>query len=609
MWVCHRGRLGHNPPSGPPQRAVLQTRNERMVLMSIDKILTTAHNRLLVEERGLLTDLQLILARNEAGREDQRLLERSIRQLDELFLLVVAGEFNSGKSAFINALLGSRLLEEGVTPTTTHIHALVYGAQVHSQITADGIHRIQAPAGLLREVEIVDTPGTNALEREHEVLTQRFVPRSDLVLFVTSADRTFTESERAFIEQIRNWGKKLVFIINKIDILRSEDEVAQIEDFVVENAQRLLGFSPEVFSLSARQALEAKLTGDSGLLAKSRFPTLEGYLVETLDQTERVRLKLLNPLGVGLNLADTYSEAAQGRLDILADDFAALDGIEHQLGQYKEDLSREFRFRLTDVDAVLHQLEQRGHEFLDDTVRIGRIFDLARKTRVKEEFERKVVLDAPVQIERKVDEIIDWMVGTELRQWQALNQHVAERRAHHVDRVIGALGTFDSDRSQLLDTLGRAAQRTVDTYDPVMEADRLADSVQNSVAGLAVIEVGAIGLGAIVAALATTTLVDVTGILAASFVAVMGLFVIPARRSKAKSELAGRISELRARLMEALTDQFHQESDRSVMRIREAVAPYTRFVRGERERLHEVREQFDDITQRMKSLKRRVEDL
>ncbi len=144
--------------------------------MSIDKILTTAHNRLLVEERGLLTDLQLILARNEAGREDQRLLERSIRQLDELFLLVVAGEFNSGKSAFINALLGSRLLEEGVTPTTTHIHTLVYGAQVDSQITGDGIQRIQAPAGLLREVEIVDTPGTNALEREHEVLTQRFVP-------------------------------------------------------------------------------------------------------------------------------------------------------------------------------------------------------------------------------------------------------------------------------------------------------------------------------------------------------------------------------------------------------------------------------------------------
>jgi len=579
--------------------------------MPLDRILTEHHDRLLAEERALLANLQVILARHEAGREDQRLLERSIRQLDELFLLVVAGEFNSGKSAFINALLGNRLLEEGVTPTTTRIHTLVHGDRADSRIGDDGIQHIQAPLELLREVEIVDTPGTNALDREHEAITQRYIPRSDLVLFVTSADRTFTESERAFIEQIRTWGKKLVFVINKVDILRSEEDIAQIERFVVENAQRLLGFSPEVFSVSARQALDAKLQGDNGelLLRQSRFPALETYLAETLDQTERVRLKLLNPLGVGLNLADTYRRAAQDRLDILADDFTALDGIEHQLEQYKEDLSREFRFRLTDVDAVLHELEQRGQEFLDDTVRIGRIFDLARKTRVKEEFERKVVVDAPEQIERKVDEIIDWMVSAELRQWQALSHHVTERRAHHADRVIGTLGTFDSDRSQLLDTLGRAAQRTVDTYDPTIEADRLADSVQNSVAGLAVIEVGAIGLGAVVAALATTTLVDVTGILAASFVAVMGLFVIPARRSKAKAELTRKISELRTRLMDALTEQFQQESDRSVLRIREAIAPYTRFVRGERERLHEVHEHFEDITRGMRNLQQRVEGL
>jgi len=579
--------------------------------MPLDRILTEHHDRLLAEERALLANLQVILARHEAGREDQRLLERSIRQLDELFLLVVAGEFNSGKSAFINALLGNRLLEEGVTPTTTRIHTLVHGDRADSRTGDDGIQHIQAPLELLREVEIVDTPGTNALDREHEAITQRYIPRSDLVLFVTSADRTFTESERAFIEQIRTWGKKLVFVINKVDILRSEEDIAQIERFVVENAQRLLGFSPEVFSVSARQALDAKLQGDNGelLLRQSRFPALETYLAETLDQTERVRLKLLNPLGVGLNLADTYRRAAQDRLDILADDFTALDGIEHQLEQYKEDLSREFRFRLTDVDAVLHELEQRGQEFLDDTVRIGRIFDLARKTRVKEEFERKVVVDAPEQIERKVDEIIDWMVSAELRQWQALSHHVTERRAHHADRVIGTLGTFDSDRSQLLDTLGRAAQRTVDTYDPTIEADRLADSVQNSVAGLAVIEVGAIGLGAVVAALATTTLVDVTGILAASFVAVMGLFVIPARRSKAKAELTRKISELRTRLMDALTEQFQQESDRSVLRIREAIAPYTRFVRGERERLHEVHEHFEDITRGMRNLQQRVEGL
>jgi len=573
-----------------------------------DKILNETRERLLAEERGLLAELQVILARHDATREDQTVLERSIRQLDELFLLVVAGEFNSGKSTFINALLGTRLLEEGVTPTTSRIHVLVHGDEPVSEVDGDGIQRVRAPLELLREVEIVDTPGTNALDRDHEAITQRYVPRSDLVLFVTSADRTFTESERAFIEQIRSWGKKLVFIINKSDILRTSEELEEIERFVVENAQRLLGFSPEVFSLSSRQALEAKLAGDSaGPLQESRFTAFESFLVDTLDEDERVRLKLLNPLGVGLNLAGRYVEAAQKRLEILAEDFASLDSIDHQLKLYREDLTREFRFRLSDVDNVLHELEQRGQTFLDDTVRLGRIFDLAKKTRVKEEFARTVVMDAPIQIERKVGEIIDWMVSAELRQWQTLNQHVLERKAHHADRVIGAIGTFDQDRRQLLETLGRAAQRTVDSYDSGAEAGRLADSVQNSVAGLAVIEVGALSLGAIIGALATTTLVDVTGILAASFVAAMGLFILPARRARAKAELTQKISELRSRLMATLTEQFEHESERSLLRIREAVAPYTRFVRAERERLDEMHGQIEGVARGLESLRARVE--
>ncbi len=575
------------------------------------KILTEEHDRLLAEERSLLGDLQLTLARHEAEPEDQKVLERSVRQLDEMFLLVVAGEFNSGKSAFINALLGDRLLEEGVTPTTTRIHTITHGPHVTQEADAEGIQNVKAPIELLREVEIVDTPGTNALDREHEAITQRFIPRSDLVLFVTSADRAFTESERAFIEKIRSWGKKLVFVINKADLLRTEDERLQIERFVVENAERLLGFSPDIFSVSARMALEARLAGqnDGALMKESRFPALEKYLKETLDQSERVRLKLLNPLGVGLSLADKYRTATQERLDILADDISALDSIEHQLDHYCEDLSHEFSFRLTDVDNVLHDMEKRGHEFLDETVRIGRIFDLIKKTRVKEEFERKVVADAPARIEEKVDGILDWMVQSELRQWQTLNQYLAERRAHHAGRVIGNLGNFDNDRKQLLDTIGRAAQKTADTYEPNAEAARLADSVQNAVAGLAVVEVGAVGLGATVAILASTTLVDVTGILAAGFVAAMGLFILPARRARAKSELSKSISALDSRLRGALKEQFDHESERSLLRIREAVAPYTRFVRAERDRFLAMREQIDDVKSKMQGLRQRLEKL
>ena len=127
------------------------------------------------------------------------------------------------------------------------------------------------------------------------------MPRSDLVLFVTSADRPFTETERAFLEQVRGWGKKVVIVINKIDILESEREVEEVRGFVAENARALLGFSPEIFPVSARLALRAK-QGEPAAWAASGFEALERYIAATLDAPGRVHLKLLNPLGVGASL-------------------------------------------------------------------------------------------------------------------------------------------------------------------------------------------------------------------------------------------------------------------------------------------------------------------
>jgi predicted GTPase len=75
-------------------------------------------------------------------------------------------------------------------------------------------------------------------------MTAEFIPRSDLVFFVTSADRPFTETERSFMEQIRGWGKKIVVVVNKSDILDGPAQVAEIRSFVSQNARSLLGFDP-----------------------------------------------------------------------------------------------------------------------------------------------------------------------------------------------------------------------------------------------------------------------------------------------------------------------------------------------------------------------------
>ena len=174
---------------------------------------------------------------------------------------MVVGEFNSGKSSVINALLGSAVLEEGILPTTNeisvlkhttgeaavervrtgagikrspnlpvqsrtamscasaiqndlchapHTAALIFAAEWRTANargygrgftracgvqTEDGLYQRRLPAELLRKVNIVDTPGTNVIVERQQRLTEEFVPRSDLVLFILSADRPFTESE------------------------------------------------------------------------------------------------------------------------------------------------------------------------------------------------------------------------------------------------------------------------------------------------------------------------------------------------------------------------------------------------------------------------------
>ncbi|HVR98312.1 MAG TPA: dynamin family protein [Thermoanaerobaculia bacterium] len=575
------------------------------------RILNRNQDELLAENRRLVAELQKALARFDASEEDQETLERSARQLDELFLLVVAGEFNAGKSTFINALLGDKILEEGVTPTTTRVHLIKHGPQVSRDVVESALDVITAPVELLQDINIVDTPGTNAIHREHEAITREFVPRSDMVLFVTSADRPFTESERAFLQGIREWGKKIVIVINKIDILETPEEVREVEAFIADNARLLLGFTPELFPVASRLALRAKQGGgDPDLLARSRFDELERYIVSTLDEKERVRLKLLNPMGVAEHLAGRYLEITNSRLELLKEDFSAIEDIERQLAVYKEDMAHQFRFRLSDVDKVLHEFENRGVQFFDETMRLARVFDLINRSKMKADFEQKVVGDSPQLIERRVAEIIDWIVASDLRQWQAVMEHLAQRRDRHADRIVGRVGgSFDFDRTRLLDSVGRAAQRSIETYDKEAEASRLADSVQTAVAGTALAEVTAIGLGAVITHIAVTAAADFTGILAAGTVAILGFFIIPNRRHEAKKDLREKIEAMRTDLMAAVTGQFDHEIEGSLRRIDEAIAPYTRFVRSEHDRLKELRGELHGVHEGIARLRTRVEAL
>ncbi|KAF2325170.1 hypothetical protein GH714_024821 [Hevea brasiliensis] len=226
------------------------------------------------------------------------LLIDAVSQLDEPFLLAIVGEFNSGKSTVINALLGERYLKEGVVPTTNEITFLRYSKYNSEEPQRcerhpDGQYICFLPAPILKEMNIVDTPGTNVILQRQQRLTEEFVPRSDLLLFVISADRPLTESEVDFLRYTQQWKKKVVFVLNKSDLYQNTSELEEAISFIKENTRNLLSTENVIlYPVSARSALEAKLSAasdtkldyDESLVSESHWKISSFYELESVKE-------------------------------------------------------------------------------------------------------------------------------------------------------------------------------------------------------------------------------------------------------------------------------------------------------------------------------------
>jgi hypothetical protein len=360
---------------------------------------------------------------------------------------------------------------------------------------------------------------------------------------------------------------------------------------VSQNAQALLGEPPRVFPVSARDAMAARTAGADDAWDASGFGAMDEYLVRTLDQQERIRLKLLNPLNVGLRLAARYKDVAFERLKLLAQDVETIQSIDRQLTLVHEEMVRDLEGRLARLDLLLSDMERRGYRFFEETIRVGRIKALLDSEGVRRAFQHEVIGDTAAQLEAETGRIIDWIVERNLKAWQDVSGYIDRRQIdRHREGMVGDVGTsFTYNRQALLDSIGRVARDVIGSYDREAEARAIANDVQGTFATTALAQVGALGLGTLVVTMLTGAVADVTGLLLASVLAVSGFYLIPRRRRQAQREFAERIADLRQRLRDGLARQVHLEIAQSAERINQAIAPYRRFVQSTQQELTSAR--------------------
>src|SRR5690606_6959155 len=543
-------------------------------------------------------------------------LARLVEEMDELFLLVVAGEYNAGKSTFINALLGDDVFATGDLPTTRAISILRFGDESDPAPIGEHIFLHHYPLDVLRDLEIVDTPGTNSIERMEEEITRGFVPRADLVLFVTSILQPLTASELAFLTLIREWGKKVIFIVNGVDRRNSDEQIDRVREYLgKEVASRLGDPSPTTYFISALRALNEKLhrRGERREAPptdpRDEFPALERYLLETLREGERVRLKLLSPLGVLRHVLDRNITGLGTRLSVVHADAKVLGVVRQQLDAYGSDMRGDSERYLLEVREALTNVERRGRSWLERTIRVGNINFLRNKDAVENRFRAEVVADAPREIEDVVNRMVDWMVKRNLKLWTAVFQELDAHTARL--RASGALAgqgdtEFQYNREELFARLRQPVERRLEQFDTEVEARTIVDSVRNALTQAFGVNVIAVGLGAVLMGVFTTAALDVTGVLTATLLALAGWLIIPARRRKLIRELEEKIAKLSEDLSALLSSKFEEQLQRYEEQMVEVIQPYQRFLTTEKEKLERGLSELEGALNETDALERRV---
>ena len=226
------------------------------------------------------------------------------------------GEFSSGKSSFVNAFIGADVAPTGITPTTATINVVRYGRERGGRIiTADGVTlelgwdalmthlraltpdaaraidrvEILVPLPQLEKINIVDTPGLNSIQPEHEATARAFIARADAVVWMFTATQGGKASEKKALRTIRDEGKRVLGVLNKADQL-SADEVREVVAFI---GGELEGLVEAIVPVSARKALASRPEGGhppgeaSDLAGNGNWPALIGALETRFFQQAR----------------------------------------------------------------------------------------------------------------------------------------------------------------------------------------------------------------------------------------------------------------------------------------------------------------------------------
>lgn len=379
--------------------------------------------------------LALAAALRESGgdAEAAAILDNLIASLKEPFVFVVVGEVNVGKSTFLNALFGQDFSSTGVVPTTGKILFFRHGEEHNVVPVTPTLDEVYAPVDFLRDFHIVDTPGTNSVENEHQLITERFVPIADLVIFVFSAMNPWGASAWQFLEKVhREWMRHVIFVLQQSD-LRSPEEIQVITDYMGQLTRQRFGRDFPLYAVSAKKAFLARNAGieRERLLQDSGFHALEAH-ISSIVRHNAARLN---------KLASTMRLARQILNDMRERHTASMQQAKRKTVVLQElQTERELQVDRT-LKKILPALDATERDYHESVMRVAGLASDALTTR--KAFQRKDAEDdeaenaaRPQSLDHRLFQELQHRTGDRWRQVSL----VLEEDVHQFERFLYAQG-------------------------------------------------------------------------------------------------------------------------------------------------------------------------
>lgn len=579
-----------------------------MIENTTDEKLLEAYQSIRRREHKLIHDMLPVLTKIETLEQEQvDQVRDAMFHTDHPYLMVLVGPFNAGKSSIVNALMGSDdLLKIGATPTTDSIQILRWGEKAERMESGGEVETVFYPSELLKKVSVVDTPGLESVIKSHEVTTRKFLHRADVVLLVMMATQAMTSSNLDTMRMFKEYGKKVIIVVNQCDLL-DESERQEIEEFIRNESKSKLGTQPEIWMLSAKQGIEAYNgeTRDTTLWDTSGMDQIETYIDQQLNDASRLRQKLQTPLQIVQNVHSKALDAVKENQKALSHYQSINENVDQQLKTQRAGQEKSVKEINAEIDVQFKEIGKRSEGALMEIFKLSRAVQsliggiiqligltrllggLTKTNQIEKTFKRHNVFQPMDEIDNIVDKLGPRLEGQDMQDIDDLIKY-GQSEVHKLpddlqDKVIGNITApikYVRDHIQKLETQLEPIEQSARK----LEVNELEDAFRNTMLYLAAWELIALTLFIAFTQFSggmEDGVLRLLILIVIPLIAILGFLMIPIRGRMIHKQYVERLDMLSEQYQKTITTAAGKQIDYGIQLRKDAIAPLTRLINAQ----------------------------